>query len=158
MILANVNSSVGLVNGCRGIATGVILEPDAEFFALDDIHILCAKPPRCVLFKRVSEHKTSFEHLDEGIIPVFPIERSLTINSYSIRRKQVPMCAAFSLTDYKVQGQAFTKAILDLKNGTGARGWDSHRKFCSRYIQLSRLTSFAGLHLLQKLEMSDLSV
>jgi hypothetical protein len=28
MILANVNSSVGLVNGCRGIATGVILEPD----------------------------------------------------------------------------------------------------------------------------------
>jgi hypothetical protein len=55
------------------------------------------------------------------------------------------MCAAFSLTDYKVQGQPFTEAMLDLKNGTGARGRDSHRKFCTRYVQLSRLTSFAGL-------------
>ena len=34
MILANVNSSVGLVNGCRGIATGVILEPDGKVYSL----------------------------------------------------------------------------------------------------------------------------
>ena len=86
-------------------------------------------------------------------MPVFPIERSITIKSYSIRRKQVPTCAAFSLTDYKVQGQTFPEAILDLKNNTGTRGRDSHRKFCSRYVQLSRLTSFAGLHLLQRLDI-----
>src|SRR6267378_57143 len=68
---------------------------------------------------------TSFEGLDEGVIPVFPIERSITIKSYSIRRKQVPTCAAFSLTDYKVQGQTFIEAILDLKNDTGTRGRDA---------------------------------
>ena len=106
----------------------------AEFFALDDIHILCTKPPRCVLFKRISERKTSFEHLDEGIIPVFPIDRSITINSYSIRRKQVPMCAAFSLTDYKVQGQTFTEAILDL--------YRCQRKGLSSQVLLSLCSAF----------------
>jgi hypothetical protein len=124
---------------------------------VDDIHIPCTKPPRCVLFNRFGADRTSFEGLDEGVIPVFPIERSIKIKSYSIRRKQVPTCAAFSLTDYKVQGQTFIEAILDLKNDTGTRERDSHRKFCSRNVQLSRLTSFAGLHLLQRLDMSDIS-
>jgi DNA helicase Pif1-like protein len=30
MILANISSSAGLVNGCRGIATGVIMEPNSK--------------------------------------------------------------------------------------------------------------------------------
>ena len=97
------------------------------------------------------------DHCNFTPLPVFPIERSIKIKSYSIRRKQVPTCAAFSLTDYKVQGQTFPEAILDLKNNTGTRGRDSHRKFCSRYVQLSRVTSFAGLHLLERLDMSDIS-
>lgn len=66
------------------------------------------------------------------------------------------MCPAFSLTDYKVQGSALTKAILDLKNDPTRRGWDAHRKYCSIYVQLSRLRSLSGLHLLQKLDIHDL--
>jgi hypothetical protein len=45
------------------------------------------------------------------------------------------MCAAFSLIDYKVEGQTFEEAILDLRTDTGG-GKDSHRKFCSRNVQL----------------------
>jgi hypothetical protein len=30
MVLANENSKLGLVNGCRGIATGVVIEPDGK--------------------------------------------------------------------------------------------------------------------------------
>jgi len=112
-----------------------------------------------VLFGHIGSRKTSFEaeDLDEGIIPVFPIVRSITIKNHSIRRTQVPMCAAFCLTDYKVQGQTFNEAILDLRNDPTIRGRDSHRKFCSLYVQLSRLTSLNGLHLLQRVEMSDIS-
>lgn len=66
------------------------------------------------------------------------------------------MCPAFSLTDYKVQGSTLTKAILDLKNDPTRRGWDAHRKYCSIYVQLSRLRSLSGLYLLQKLDMHDL--
>ena len=66
------------------------------------------------------------------------------------------MCPAFSLTDYKVQGSTLTTAVLDLKNDPTARGHDKHKKFCSMYVQLSRLRSLSGLHLLQKIDMNDL--
>jgi hypothetical protein len=176
MILANMCSTLGLVNGARGSAVEVILDPNgrpipvstsaiavfpntivsiAELFALDDIHILCTKPPRCVLFRPFRPRKHSFDGLDEDLIPVFPITRSITIKNSSIRRTQVPMCAAFSLTDYKVQGQTLTEAVLDLKDDSSIGGQDEHRKFCSRIVQLSRLRTSAGLHLLRHIEMSD---
>ena len=66
------------------------------------------------------------------------------------------MCPAFSLTDYKVQGSTLKTAVLDLKNDPSARGQDKHKKFCSMYVQLSRLRSLSGLHLLQRIDMSDL--
>jgi len=66
------------------------------------------------------------------------------------------MCGAFSLTDYKSQGQTFSEALLDLKSYP-TRGRDSHRNFCSFYVELGRLTSSKGLHLLEKIELSDIS-
>jgi hypothetical protein len=74
------------------------------------------------------------------------------------------MCPAFSLTDYKVQGSTLTTAILDLKVDRGAKqsrtgtgkGYESHKKYCSTYVQLSRLRSLQGLYLLQNINMDDL--
>jgi hypothetical protein len=89
-------------------------------------------------------------------MPIFPIERSISVKGLSVRRKQIPICPAFCLTDYKVQGSTLSAAILDPKNDTARRGQDSHRKYCSLYVQLSRLRSFEGLHLLQKITTDDL--
>jgi hypothetical protein len=89
-------------------------------------------------------------------MPIFPIERSISVKGLSVRRKQVPICPAFRLTDYKVQGSTLSSAILDLKNDPSRRGQDSHRKYCSLYVQLSRLKSFRGLHLLQAITAEDL--
>ena len=36
------------------------------------------------------------------------------------------------------------------------RGRDPHREFCSFYIELGRLTTSQGLHLLEKLEWADI--
>ena len=113
---------------------------------------MCTKPPRCVLTRQARNRGVCFTSLEDGIIPVFPIERSITIKNYSIRRRQVPMCAAFSLTDYKSQGQTFFEALLDLK----PRGRDSHREFCSFYVEIGRLTTSRRLHLLEKLEWADI--
>jgi hypothetical protein len=66
------------------------------------------------------------------------------------------MCPAFSLTDYKVQGSTLTTAVLDLKNDATSRGQSNHKKYCSMYVQLSRLQSSDGLHLLQKIDIEDL--
>lgn len=124
---------------------------------MDDLYILCTKPPACVLFQQDHSAHSKFDDLDAKIIPVFPLDRSITIKGYSVRRRQVPMCPAFSLTDYKVQGSTLTTAVLDLKHDPSARGQDGHKKYCSTYVQLSRLRSLHGLHLLQRLDMEDLA-
>jgi hypothetical protein len=94
--------------------------------------------------------------LEDNVVPIFPLERSIPIKGYSVRRKQVPVCPAFCLTDYKVQGSTLSSAILDLKTRSNVRGQDHHKRFCSLYVQLSRLQSLDGLYLLQRIEMTDL--
>jgi hypothetical protein len=123
---------------------------------MDDLYILCTKPPACVLVKLNRSKSSKFKDLETTVMPVFPLEKSISIKGYSVRRRQVPMCPAFSLTDYKVQGSTLTAAILDLKDDPSSKGQDHHRKFCSFYVQLSRTPSLDGLHLLQKLDMKDL--
>lgn len=130
--------------------------PLAEFFEADDVYILCTKPPACVLFQRDNLEHSKFEDLDSKVVPVFPLERSITVKGQSVRRTQVPMCPAFSLTDYKVQGSTLTNAVLDLRHDSSARGQDSHKKYSSNNVQLSRLRSLEGLHLLQSITMEDL--
>ena len=123
---------------------------------MDDLYVLCTKLPACVLFWQENSEHPAFEDLKAKVLPVFPIERSIKIKEYSVRRRQVPMCLAFSLTDYKVQGSTLTTAVLDLKNNPTAKGQDRHKKFCSLYVQLSQLRSLNGLHLLQEIDMNDL--
>jgi hypothetical protein len=47
-------------------------------------------------------------------------------------------------------------AVLDLKDNPTIKGQTEHKKFCSMYVQLSRLQSLHGLYLLQRIEMKDL--
>ena len=123
---------------------------------MDKLYILCTKPPACVLIKPHKPKLSKFEDLDDTIMPVFPLEKSITLKGYSIQRKQVPIYFAFSLTDYKVQGSNLKNAILDLKDDLTRKGMDCYKKFCSTYVQLSQLETLDGLHLLQKIDMSNL--
>ena len=123
---------------------------------MDDLYILCTKPPASVLVKQHRSKPSKFKDLESTVMPVFPQEKSISMKGYSVRRRQAPMCPAFSLTDYKVQGSTLTTAVLDLKDDPSSKGQDHHRKFCSFYVQLCRLQSLDGLHLLQKLNMKDL--
>jgi hypothetical protein len=58
--------------------------------------------------------------------------------------------------DYKIQGSTLPTAVLDLKDDPTAKGQSEHKKYCSLYVQLSRLRSLDGLHLLQNIDMKDL--
>ncbi|GAQ02981.1 hypothetical protein ALT_0302 [Aspergillus lentulus] len=153
VILTNICTPLGLVNGASGIAIGIVVDPTAEFFQIDNLYIMCTKPPSCVIFEPNRSKATVFQGLEPSAMPIFPVERSITIKGYSVRRKQVPMCPASCLTDYKVQGSTLSAAILDLKDDPTIRSQDHHRKYkyCSMYVQLSRLRSSSGLHLVQKL-------
>lgn len=124
---------------------------------MDDLTVFCSKPPACVMFRPDNPKHPGFEGLDHDVFPIFPVERSIQVDGFSIRRKQVPMCPAFCLTDYKVQSKTLSKAIVDIKDDGHTRGQDSHKKFCSRYVQLSRPTSWNGLHLLRRIEAKDIA-
>ena len=175
ILLINTCSALGLVNGICSTTISIVADPTgsssyfhifryitnlqllAEFLKIDDLYTLCTKPLTFVLFhqKNLKDHK--FKDLDNDIILIFPLERSITVKGHSIRRKQIPMSLAFSLTDYKIQGSTLTVAILDLKHDRAAKRQNSsHIKYCSTYVQLSRLRSLDGLHLLQKIDKNDI--
>jgi hypothetical protein len=120
---------------------------------MDDLYILCTKPPACVLFQQEKSKSVAFEGLEATVAPVFPEERSISIKGFSVRRRQVPICPAFCLTDYKVQSLTLQTAVLDLKNDSSIKG---HKQFFSTNVQLSRPRSLHGLHLLRRIDMSDL--
>jgi hypothetical protein len=115
-------------------------------------------PPAKLLETQTNKRRRfSGDRTPDGILPIFPLEMSITVKGYSVRRKQIPVCPAFCLTDYKVQGATLNSVILDLKDDGKSRRQDSHREYCSTYVQLSRLRSLKGLHLMQPIVMSDVA-
>lgn len=77
------------------------------------------------------------------------------MHGVSVVRKQVPLTPGFAVTDYKVQGATFKEAILDLRRGRSSEV-KSHRRFCSTYVQLSRLQSLDGVRLLERIKLNDI--
>jgi hypothetical protein len=110
---------------------------------MDNLYILCIKPPACVLFYQQRSKNSIFEDLEAKLISVLLLGRSITIKGYSVQRKQIPICPAFSLTDYKVQGSTLISVILDLKDDPTAKGQDHHKKYCF-YICTTITTSILG--------------
>lgn len=107
----------------------------ADFHELDNLYIFCTKPPAYLLFKPSrSKSRVRFDSLDEDIPPILPFEASITVKSCSVRRKQISIYLAFCLTDCKIQGATLASAILDLKNNSGNRRRDLHRKYYSTYV------------------------
>ena len=69
---------------------------------------------------------------------------------------QPPIKLGFTLTKYKIQGAIFDKAVVDLKRHFGG-SIATHKRVCSTYVQLSRLHTFAGLGLLQPIDITDIN-
>ncbi len=99
--------------------------------------------------------KTPFPTLPPNVYPVFPDRSTLKLPQGDISRLQLPITLGFALTEYKVQGATFDSVVVDLKRQSkGVIA--THKRFCSTYIQLSRLRSFAGLGLLQPIDITDI--
>jgi hypothetical protein len=130
-----------------------LFPPAERHFTVTTISITADSVALYSIFLR-SQLPFSFVH--SGVLPIFPLEVSITVKGYSVRRKQIPICPAFCLTGYKIQGATIDSVILDLKDDIKNRRQGSHRKYCSTYVQLSRLRSLNGLHLLQSISMCDL--
>jgi hypothetical protein len=76
----------------------------------------------------------------------------------SVIRHQVPVTPAWAITDYKVQGATYDSIIVDLhRRDNNRKDSVSHKRYCSVYVQLSRVKSLQGLYLLQPVSLSDLN-
>ena len=90
--------------------------------------------------------------LDPDIVPVSPRTTSFKFTSsrgdgFDITRSQVPLIPAFSITDYKSQGQSLECAIVDLA---------SAKTLQSVYVMLSRVKTLDGLAILRYFPESKL--
>ena len=118
--------------------------------------MLCSHPPVCVRSRRDTVNHQAFEGIDEDCIPVFASTFSVRVDNMWIRRHQVPMSPAFALTEYKVQGSTYRYAVLDLARQTYGTGEDAAQpRYCSGYVQLSRLQMMDNLWLLEPITLSD---
>lgn len=171
-VLSNLCTPLGIVNGARATAYGVVTHPDgksnftlkttlltfkATYMRIDPLTLLCSRPARCILLQREKDLKIPFPTLPANVYPVFPERSTVALSAGSISRLQIPITLGFALTDYKVQGATFTSAVVDLKRQTKSSASGQHKRFCSTYVQLSRLRSFDGLGLLQPIDMSDIN-
>ena len=85
-------------------------------------------------FQQDNLNPAKFDGLDTKIIPVFLLERYVTVKGHFVRQRQVPMCPAFSLTDYKVQGSTLATAVLYLKHNPSSKGENPYKKYRSNYV------------------------
>jgi hypothetical protein len=92
--------------------TVLMIDPDLHLGTFK-LLIACHNIAHRVLVRQSRNRGALFTALElDGIISAFPIERSITIKNYSIRRRQVPIHASDRLQ--------FSEALLDLRSrGTG---------------------------------------
>jgi hypothetical protein len=57
----------------------------AEFHKLNDLQILCTKPPACLLFKPNRPKAIHFQSLTQDLLPTFPLKTSVTVKGYSVQ-------------------------------------------------------------------------
>lgn len=120
--------------------------------------MLCTLPPKCILFEQVSTTNAIFPEMGSTAIPIFCSSGSVRIGNMSVTRYQVPVTPAWAITDYKVQGSTCDAVTLDLhRQSISSRDRSSHKRYCSCYVQLSRVRSLQDLYLLQPVTLEDLN-
>ena len=134
-VLHNFDVEHGIVNGARGLLTGIRYR-------------LNAKGDRILTSCSVALHNPTGDQMpwlaaDE--VPILAESTSFTISHHyqktaqTFKRKQVPLSPAFALTAHRSQGQSLEKVVVDLKNVHGSE---------APYVMVSRAKSLQGLFVL----------
>ena len=128
----------------------------ATYTQIDSHTLLCSHQPHCILLHTDSLLIIPFPGLPSNVYLVFPVRSVVTAKKTSVNRHQIGLTPGFAFTEYKVQGATFESAVLDLRRKSKKKGKESHKRFCSTYVQLSRLRTLQGVFLLEKINLDDI--
>lgn len=150
MVLDNISTKTGIVNGLLGTASKIYLAANSRCFPIGDRYILVDRPPATMLITISRDLPRSFSGLAANEVPIFPT------NSYGlgIIRTQLPVTPAFSITDYKSQGQTYAAACLDLKRQR--LNTSNHKAYTSLVVQLGRVKSLDGVWIRDHITFADI--
>jgi len=125
---------------------------------MDKLYVLCTLPPKCILFQHDSTTNAIFPEMGSTAIPILCSSGSVKIGNMAVTRHQVPVTPAWAVTDYKVQGSTYEAVTLDLhRQNISSKNGSSHKRYCSVYVQLTRVRSLLSLFLLQPVTLEDLN-
>jgi hypothetical protein len=129
MLTHNIATSIGLSKGTKGRV--IDWNEDVIFFKSD------------------LEIPLTFKGLPANVVPIQRVISRFNFNGgIKISRSQFPIIPAYSLTDYRAQGDTYQTAIIDLRiPPTG--GWSSYEAI---YVMLSRVSNLHGLFILSEFE------
>ncbi len=135
----------------------ILLTDLASYTRLNDNTLLSLHPPTYILLHTESALMVLFPNLPHNIYPIFPVKSTVTAKRTRLNRKQIGISPGFAYTEYKVQGAMFKSATLDLRRKTIKKTTESHKRFCSIYVQLSRVQSLEGVSLLEPISLDDIN-
>ena len=133
MLIRNIDTDAGLVNGAMGTVTEIMRSPDSEIHST--IYIKFDNPNIGRIFSR----RTNDISRDHDSIPIYPINHEFIYMGRHIIRNQFPLALAWASTVHKVQGLSLDSAVIDLGSAVFDRGM--------AYVALSRLRTLQGLYL-----------
>ena len=92
IVTINILTVADLTNGTRGIINNIILDhrehPDESKVAKGEVTFLY--PPAMIVFKPLKLSYPQFNSLQQGEIPLFPIEVGFHISMSACKRVQIP--------------------------------------------------------------------
>ena len=122
MVTENVETDLDITNGARGEIVGIVLHQDKPDRGQNPI-VKLKYLPTYLLIKLTHTRASTLEGLDKGVIPVEPASTTYHVRittkegktgTRTMRRRQFPVAAAYSFTDYRSQGQTIPYVIVDI--------------------------------------------
>jgi hypothetical protein len=130
MVIVNIATEADLTNGTRGEVVDIVLDPRETVSRSETNHndtVQLTYPPAAIIFRPTKYNFPKFPGLQEGLIPIFPTERTFAVagrggRKIRVTRRQMAPTSGYAFTDYKAQGQTLEYVIVDLaKPPTGYR-------------------------------------
>ena len=151
MVTLNIETEMDVANGTRGEIVDIVLSPEEDPIPLNAPKVRLKKMPAYVLVKLNNTRLRQLPHLPPQVIPIEPnaVKFSIMVKkkSRTITRRQFPITAAYTFTDYRAQGQTIRNVIVDIS--TPPYGG---LNLFNLYVALSRGTGRGGIRLLREFD------